>query len=99
MKTLNRQKIVANPRFAACGKAARLLTISGRAAGRVPVSKSVSPVHLSAGNYFHGESSSGSQNNSMNLTRCEIFRGKVPPRQTQNQTHLETTTPLRQTYE
>jgi hypothetical protein len=83
MKTLNRQKIVANPRFAACGKAARLLTISGRAAGRVPVSKSVSPVHLSAGRIFHGELSSGSQNNNMNLTRCEIFRGKVPPRQTQ----------------
>jgi hypothetical protein len=83
MKTLNRQKNVANPRFVACGNGARLLTISGRAAGRVPVSKSVSPVHLSAGHYFHGELSSGSQNKSVNLTRCEIFRGKVPPRQTQ----------------
>jgi len=83
MKTLNRQKNLEKSRFAACEKAARLLTICVRAAGRVPVSKSVSPVHLSAGNYFHGESSSGSQNNNINLTRCEIFRGKVPPRQTQ----------------
>jgi len=49
----------------------------------MPVSKSVSPVHLSAGNYFHGEVSSGSQNKNINLKRCEIFRGKVPPRQTQ----------------
>jgi hypothetical protein len=73
---------VANPRFVACEKAARLLKICVRAAGRVPVSKSVSPVHLSAGSFFHGELSSGSRNK-FNLTRCEIFRGKVPPRQTQ----------------
>jgi hypothetical protein len=83
MKFFNRQKIVTNPRFVACGNGARLLTISVRAAGRVPVSKSVSPSHLSAGSFFHGELSSGSQNNNVNLTRCEIFRGKVPPRQTQ----------------
>jgi hypothetical protein len=83
MKTLNRQKNLVQPRFAACGNAARLLTISVRAAGRVPASKSVSPVHLSAGRFFHGELSSGSQNKNVNLTRCEIFRGKVPPRQTQ----------------
>jgi hypothetical protein len=95
----NRQKNLTNPRFAACGKAARLLTISGRAAGRVPVSKSVSPVHLSAGRWFHGELSSGSQNSSINLTRSEIFRGKVPPRQTQKPTALEPRTQLRQTYE
>jgi hypothetical protein len=84
MKIVNQQKNIARTRFAACGKAARLLTISARAAGRMPVSKSVSPVHLSAGNYFHGEVSSGSRNK-INLTRCEIFRGKVPPRQTQKQ--------------
>jgi len=83
MKTLNRQKNIEKPRFVACGKAARLLSISVRAAGRVPVSKSVSKVHLSAGRFFYGKLSSGSQNNNMNLTRCEIFRGKVPPRQTQ----------------
>jgi hypothetical protein len=82
MKTTRQQKNREGTRFAACGKAARLLTISDRAAGRVPVSKSVSPVHLSAGRFFHGEASSGSQN-IVNLTRCEIFRGKVPPRQTQ----------------
>jgi hypothetical protein len=84
MKIVNQQKNIARTRFAACGKAARLLTISARAAGRMPVSKSVSPVHLSAGNYFHGEVSSGSRSK-INLTRCEIFRGKVPPRQTQKQ--------------
>jgi hypothetical protein len=99
MTIVKPQKNIAKSRFAACEKAARLLTISGRAAGRVPVSKSVSPVHLSAGNYFHGEASSGSQNTNQNLTRCEIFRGKITPRKTQNQTHLEPRTQLRQTYE
>jgi hypothetical protein len=98
MKAIKQQKNMKEPRFAACGKVARLLTISGRAAGRMPVSESVSPVHLSAGSIFHGESSSGSRNK-INLTRCEIFRGKVPPRQTQNKTHLEPRTQLRQTYE
>jgi len=83
MKMISQQKNMVEPRFVACVNVARLLKICVRAAGRVPVSKSVSPVHLSAGNYFHGESSSGSQNNNINLTRCEIFRGKVPPRQTQ----------------
>jgi hypothetical protein len=83
MRTTRQQKNIAKSRFAACEKAARLLTISVRAAGRVPVSKSVSPVHLSAGNHFHGEPLSAAQNNGVNLTRCEIFRGKVPPRQTQ----------------
>jgi hypothetical protein len=83
MKIVKQQKIVAHPRFAACESGARLLQICARAAGRVPVSKSVSPSHLSAGSFFHGELSSGSQNRNVNLTRCEIFRGKVPPRQTQ----------------
>jgi hypothetical protein len=99
MKTIKQQKNIAAARFAACANAARLLTISGRAAGRMPVSKSVSSVHLSAGRFFRGEPSRSSQNNNINLTRCEIFRGKVPPRQTQKQTHLESRTQLRQTYE
>jgi hypothetical protein len=100
MKTIKQQKNIAAARFAACANAARLLTISGGAAGRMPVSKSVSSVHLSAGRLFHGESSSGSQNNNINLTRCEIFRGKVPPRITQTKKHcLEIRTPLRQNYE
>jgi len=83
MKTISQQKNMVQTRFVACASAARLLKICVRAAGRVPVSKSVSPVYLSAGNYFHGEVSSGSQNRNVNLTRCEIFRGKVSPRQTQ----------------
>jgi hypothetical protein len=89
MKTARQQKNINKPRFAACGKAARLLSISVRAAGRVPVSKSSSPVHLSAGRFFHGESSSGSQNNNTHLKRCEIFRGKVPRAKLKKQTHLE----------
>jgi hypothetical protein len=40
------------------------------------------------------------KNDVTNLVRCEIFRGKVPPRKTQNQNnHLEIRTHLRQTYE
>jgi hypothetical protein len=83
MKSVSQQKNLEKSRFVACGNGARLLTICGRAAGRMPVSKSVSPVHLSAGNFSYGGLSSGSKNK-INLTRCEIFRGKVPPRQTQN---------------
>jgi hypothetical protein len=52
MKASRQQKNIRKPRFAACGNAARLLTISVRAAGRAPVSKSVSTVHLSAGCFF-----------------------------------------------
>jgi hypothetical protein len=73
---LNAQNIVVKARFAACESGARLLQICARAAGRRPVSKSVSPSHLSAGRNFHGGVSSGLQK--INLTRCEIFRGKVP---------------------
>jgi len=52
MSIVKQQKNIAKSRFAACENAARLLTISFRAAGRVPVSKSVSEVHLSAGRFF-----------------------------------------------
>ncbi|MEI7533911.1 MAG: hypothetical protein WCK57_06030 [Verrucomicrobiae bacterium] len=83
MKTLNCQKYIEKSRFVACETASRLLKICVRAAGRVPVSKSGSPVHLSAGYFVHGELSSSSPNNRINLKRCEIFRGKVPLRQTQ----------------
>jgi hypothetical protein len=56
---LNAQNIVAKPRFAACESGARLLQICGRAAGRWPVSKSVSPSLLSGGQNFRGGVSSG----------------------------------------
>jgi hypothetical protein len=82
MKLMNRQKNLEKSRFVACEKAARLLTISVRAAGRAPVSKSVSPVHLSAGHFVHGELS-GAPCKKVIIQRCEIFRGKVPLRQTQ----------------
>jgi len=82
MNLMTPQKNHLNPRFSDCGNASQLLTISVRAARRLPVSKSVSRVHLSAGRCFHGKVLSGSRLN-LNLKRCEIFRGKVPPRQTQ----------------
>jgi hypothetical protein len=98
MKAKMQQKNTGTARFAACADGRRLLTISFGAAGRVPASKSVSTVRLSAGDFPCGQAPSGSRNK-MNLTRCEIFRGKVPPRQTQKQTALEPRTQLRQTYE
>jgi len=82
MKTLHRQKNIEKPRFAACGNGARLLINLSEAAGRAPASESVSPVQLSAGGFFNDRLTSGSRRK-INLTRCEIFRGKVPLRQTQ----------------
>ena len=46
------------------------------AAGLVTVSKSVSIVHLSAGGYSRDGTTPGPKN-TVNLTRCGIFRGKV----------------------
>jgi|SRR5665213_2168568 len=88
-------------RFAACAGGARLLSICGRAAGRAPASESGSQFHLSAGGNSRDRFQSVSQKQSKNLMRGGIFRGKVPPRKTQNQKHhLETRTHLRQqTYE
>jgi len=98
MKTTELQKIVASPRFVACTTGARLLSIYGRAARRAPASESGSPVQLSAGGFSRDGFTPGLQNK-FNLTRCGIFRGKIPLRQTQNQTDLEPRTHLRQNYE
>jgi hypothetical protein len=98
MKTTNPKKIVARPRFAACAAGARLLSINARAARRAPASESVSPVQLSAGGFSRDGITHGPQNN-INLTRCEIFRGKVSLRQIKTKTHLEPRTHLRQNYE
>jgi hypothetical protein len=89
---------IENRRFAACVAGARLLSIYVRAARRAPASKSGSPVHLSAGGIFRDRFPSVSQKHDQNnLMRCEIFRGKVPPRKTQNQKHhLENWSRLRQ---
>jgi len=94
MKTLNRQKNIEKPRFAACKNGARLLQVCARAAGRRPVSKSVSPSHLSAGRSFRGGLSSGLQK--INLTRCEIFRGKVPRAKSKTKTFPKNKTRPRQ---
>jgi hypothetical protein len=66
-------------------------------ARRAPGSESGFQFHLSAGCQFRDWQFRLPTNSQMNLTRCEIFRGKVPPRTTQNQkNHLETWTQLRQ---
>jgi hypothetical protein len=88
-----------NRRFVACAESPRLLLIDGRTARRAPVSESCSHFNLSAGCISRDRFKSVSQkNDSKNLKRCEIYRGKVPLRQTQKLKHrLETWTHLRQT--
>jgi hypothetical protein len=66
------QKNLSLRRIAACAEGGRLVSIFPRAAGRVPASKSVSSVNLSAGAFYP----TGSPKQ-MNLMRREIFRGKV----------------------
>jgi hypothetical protein len=92
---------IENRRFVACAARARLLSICVRTARRAPVSESSSHFHLSAGCNSRDRFKSVSQKSDRNnLTRCEIFRGKVPPRKTQkNKNRLETRTHLRQSYE
>jgi len=72
-------------RFAACVAGGGLLSIWVRTARRAPVSESSTYFHLSAGCHSRDRLTSVSQQSkNTNLTRCEIFRGKVPPRITQN---------------
>jgi len=99
---MNGEKNMTGRRFAACTAGVRLLSLYSRTARRAPASESGSQFHLSAGCHSRDRFQSVSQNtDKINLTRCEIFRGKVPPRQTQNQNnHLEIRAHLRQqTYE
>jgi len=95
MKTTKQQKNFGTRRFAACVRRVWLLSISPRAARRAPVSKSVSQFHSSAGRIFH-EGLTSVPLNMLDLTRCEIFRGKVPRAKLKTKTHLETRTRLRQ---
>jgi hypothetical protein len=83
-------------RFAACVGGVALLSMDSRTARRAPVSESSSSFHLSAGGNSRDRFRPVSHNSQIkNLKRCEIFRGKVPPRQTQKtQNHLEITTPF-----
>jgi hypothetical protein len=86
------KKNIEHRRFAACAAGARLLSICVRTARRAPVSESSLPFYLSAGCHSRDWFKPVSQNSDTNnLTRCEIFRGKVPPRKTQ-----KTTTPRNQ---
>jgi hypothetical protein len=74
---------IKNPRFAACARNRRLLLMEARTGSRSPASESSSHFILSAGCFFGDRPRSVSQQcDNMNLTRCEIFRGKVPPRET-----------------
>ena len=76
---------VENPRFVACADGARLVSIGLRTARRAPVSESGSLFHLSAGGDIRGLFRSVSeQSDKTNLTRCGIFRGKIPPRKNRN---------------
>jgi hypothetical protein len=85
-----------NRRFAACAAGARLLSICVSTARRAPGSENRFQFHLTAGGSFRDRQNRLPKKRQKNLTRCEIFRGKVPPRQTQNQNHLEIWTHLRQ---
>jgi hypothetical protein len=82
---MKRQRnIIENRRFVACAAGSRLLLIDVRTARRVPVSESGSHLYLSAGCVSRGRFKSVSRkSDTQNLKRCEIFRGKVPPRITQ----------------
>jgi hypothetical protein len=96
---MNCEKFTLNHRFAACAAGARLLSICMRAAGRVPASKSVSKVHLSAGYFIHVGMTPGLPNKT-NLTRCKIFRGKVLQRKNQKPKNTSKPSPHRRlTYE
>jgi hypothetical protein len=81
---MNCEKNMTKRRFAACTRGGPLLSICVRAAGRWPASKSISTVHLSAGLLTRKGSVSGLPSKT-NLIRCEIFRGKISRRKTQNQ--------------
>jgi hypothetical protein len=76
---------IENTRFAACTNGPRLLSIYSRTARRAPVSKNYLHFYLSAGCFSRDPVQAEShKTGKLNLTRCEIFRGKVPPRTTQN---------------
>jgi hypothetical protein len=90
-----------NKCFAACTTGARLVSIGLRTARRAPVSENSLSFHLSAGCISRYRDRFESQNaGQVNLTRCEIFRGKVPLRNIETKKYnLETRTQLRQNYE
>jgi hypothetical protein len=77
--------------FAPCVRGAGLLMILPVVAGRAPVGGR--PAHLAAAKRF-ADDFKPSVKQKINLTRCEIFRGKVSRRKTRNQNNrLEERTP------
>jgi hypothetical protein len=83
---MNCETNIENRRFAACAEGARLLSIGMERQRRAPASESVSTFHLSAGCVARDRFKAVSKKTKQNLMRCEIFRGKVPPRITQTKT-------------
>jgi hypothetical protein len=81
---MNREKNIQKQRFVACTHGARLLSIYSRTARRASASESGSQFHLSAGGNSRDRFPSVTKKHGqINLMRCGIFRGKVPPRKTQ----------------
>jgi hypothetical protein len=82
MQAANVKNILVKARFAACENGARLLQMNSRAAGRWPVSKSVSLSLLSGGQNYRGELSSGLQKI---FNALRNFSRKSSARQIKNQ--------------
>jgi hypothetical protein len=77
------QKNIANKRFAACAAGLRLLNFLPEAARRATVGGLSRNFYFSAGCRFRDDFTPPMSEN--NLTRHEIFRGKVSRRKNQNQ--------------
>jgi hypothetical protein len=98
MKPLKRQKNIANTRFAACTDNAWLLTFWMDAARRAIAGRRFWEFSFSTGGHFRDSFSPAMNKN--NLTRHEIFRGKLSRRNNQKhnkqKNHLEERTQSRQ---
>lgn len=68
-------KNIAENRFAACTESARLLIFSHEAARRATTGGLFPKIHFSVGRHIRDDSTSSAAKT--NLTRYEIFRGKV----------------------
>jgi hypothetical protein len=79
MKSL---KNIAENRFAACRKSRRLIIFSTEAVRRAMTGSLFTEFHFSVGRHFRDDSTSPIAGT--NLTRHEIFRGKVSWRKNQN---------------
>src|ERR1035437_1021937 len=98
MKTMNHQKNIVQPRFAACTHGSRLLIFLSEAARRATAGGLSWEFGFSASCHFRDDFTPLMSKNI--LTRCEIFRGKILRRKNQKpKQHLEARTQPRQTHE